>query len=245
MDKDTTIAWQEHDSSLFIDMGRVMIPRRDEIERTIVGLIPAREDEPFVGVDLAAGSGWLSRAILERFPQARMLLLDGSETMLAEARSSLSDYDGHFDTRIFRLEDDNWIDALDRKVRCVVSSLAVHHLDDAGKQRLFARLYERLEPGGALLIADLVQPTSEVALRFAAEEWNQAVRRQSLEQRNSDDVYRFFVDEGWNIFEHPDPMDMPSYLPDQLTWLTAIGYTGVDAFWAYAGHAVYGGFRST
>jgi hypothetical protein len=40
-------------------------------------------------------------------------------------------------------------------------------------------------------------------------------------------------------------MDMPSYLPDQLTWLTAIGYTGVDAFWAYAGHAVYGGFRST
>ena len=237
------LLWREADSALFIEMGRVMIPRRDEIERTIVSLIPAGDDA-WTGVDLATGSGWLSRAILEQYPQARMLLLDGTETMLAEARSSLATFSGRFDTRIFQLEDDRWIDRLDGDVRCFVSSLAVHHLDAAGKRRFFARLYDRLEPGGALLIADLVQPTSEMGRLFAAHAWNEAVRHQSLELHGNDDIYRFFVTEGWNIFEHPDPMDTPSALPDQLHWLADIGYTGVDVFWSYAGHAVYGGFKA-
>ena len=98
--------WQEADSSTFIDVGRVMIPRRDEIERTIVELIPATPDDAFTVVDLAAGAGWLSGAILGRHPRARALLLDGSATMLEEAGRNLATYAGRFELRQFRLEDD-------------------------------------------------------------------------------------------------------------------------------------------
>src|SRR5262249_60905680 len=40
----------------------------------------------------------------------------------------------------------------------VVSALAVHHLDGAGKQRLFAQVARVLRPGGRLVLGDLVVP---------------------------------------------------------------------------------------
>ncbi|HAX23798.1 MAG TPA: class I SAM-dependent methyltransferase, partial [Chloroflexi bacterium] len=137
-------SWQESDSATFIDVGRVMIPRRDEIERTIVALVPGKPDAELTVVDIAAGVGWLSKAILARYPRAHALLLDGSDTMLAEAERNLAEYAGRYELRQFRLEDEGWIDALPAPVRCVVSSLAIHHRDAAGKRALYRRLLPAL-----------------------------------------------------------------------------------------------------
>lgn len=41
-----------------------------------------------------------------------------------------------------------------------------------------------------------------------------------------------------------DDIDFPSTLPEQLGWLVDAGFVGVDVFWARAGHALFGGFRS-
>ena len=40
----------------------------------------------------------------------------------------------------------------------VVSALAVHHLDGAGKADLFARVTARLRPGGRFVLGDIVVP---------------------------------------------------------------------------------------
>jgi tRNA (cmo5U34)-methyltransferase len=40
----------------------------------------------------------------------------------------------------------------------VVSALAVHHLDGAGKADLFARVADRLRPGGRFVLGDVVVP---------------------------------------------------------------------------------------
>ena len=52
------------------------------------------------------------------------------------------------------------------------------------------------------------------------------------------------VRERWNIYYHPDPVDKPSTLPEQLRWMEEAGFEGVDVFWARAGHALLGGYRS-
>lgn len=238
-----SLPWKETDSALFVEMGRVMIPRRDEIERTIMSLIPAREDEAFTFVDIAAGTGWLTHAILDRFPRSSAVVLDASQTMLEEAARQLKTYDGRVTFQQFQLEQPEWEHRVRGAIRCFASSLAIHHLDGPGKRALFARLYERLEPGGGLLIADIVQPATEWARRLAAAEWYAEVRRQSLEFTGSLETYEFFVKERWNVLEHPDPMDMPSTVAEQLTWLSGIGFHGADVFWALAGHAVYGGYK--
>lgn len=240
---DTGNAWSEADSRRFIDLGRVFTPARDEIGETILDLIPARRDETFLAVELGVGAGWLSEAILERFSRAQVLGLDGSPAMLRETESRLRRFAGRFELRRFTLEDTAWRAALGAEVRCVVSSLVVHHLDAAGKQALYHDLYAQLEAGGALLIADLVAARGDWQRRAMIRWWDAKVQRQSLAITGSLDAYETFKHEQWNWFESPDPMDRPSTLPDHLVWLAAAGFCATDVFWARAGHAVYGGYK--
>jgi tRNA (cmo5U34)-methyltransferase len=235
--------WSEADSRHFLEVGQIHTPGRAEIRETLLDLIPAEQDEPFLAVELGVGGGWLSEAILRRFPASRVVGFDGSPTMLRETGARLSPFAGRFELRPFRLEDRSWLAEVGADTRCFVSSLVIHHLDASGKQALYRDLCSRLETGGALLIADVVAPNGERERRCMARWWDAEVERQSLAATGARAVYRRFVDDGSNWYAHPDPMDMPSTVSEHLAWLTEAGFTDVDVFWLRAGHAVYGGYK--
>lgn len=235
-------AWSEADSEAFIARGKVFTPRRDEIARALLDLTPAAPDDAFLAVELGVGAGWLSEALLRRFPRARILGLDGSPRMLAETGRRLAEFGDRVELRPFRLEKNDWLAALP-PARVILSSLVIHHLTGPGKQTLYHRLFDALAPGGALLVCDLVQAASEPARQYMARFWEDEVRRQSQATTGRVDAYQDFVTSGWNLYDHPDPVDMPDSLADHLDWLRAVGFVGVDAFWVRAGHAVYGGYR--
>jgi SAM-dependent methyltransferase len=237
------IVWSEENSRHFIELGRIYTPARDEIQKTILDLIPAEHDEAFLAVELGIGSGWLSAAILARFPAARVLGLDGSPTMLQETAARLQQFAGRFELQLFQLEGRSWTMGIAPDVRCFVSSLVIHHLDAAGKQAHYRDLYAHLEDGGAALIADLVAPRSEWERWYMARWWDAEVKRQSLAMTGSLQAYQQFVDERWNWYEYPDPMDMPSTVPDHLQWLSEAGFAAANLFWERAGHAIYGGYK--
>ncbi len=235
-------SWGEDESRVFIEFGRAMVPGREEIERTILDLLPAARDEPFMGVEIGTGAGWLCAAVLREFPGARMVGLDGSKEMLREAKELLAPYHDRVELRPFRLEEASWIEELPT-ARVFLSSLVLHHLDASGKRGLFARLFDRLEPGGALLFADVMEPRTEIARRRFADSWTEEIRRRSLAIHGDERAHEFFVRERWNIYEYPDPADKPSTLPEQLRRLEEAGFEGVDVFWAKAGHALLGGYK--
>ncbi|HEV2094223.1 MAG TPA: methyltransferase domain-containing protein [Rubrobacter sp.] len=234
-------AWGEDESKVFVEYGRAMVPGREEIERTILDLIPSGPDDPFSGVEIGTGAGWLSAAVLREFPKARMVGLDGSPEMLKTAAERLTPYGDRAELRRFRLEDPSWTDGLPT-VRVFLSSLVLHHLDGAGKRDLFGRLFDRLEPGGALLFADVMEPRTELARSHFATAWEEDIRRRSVEFHGDGRAHEFFVRERWNFYDHPDPGDKPSTLPEQLRWMEEAGFEGVDVFWARAGHALLGGY---
>jgi tRNA (cmo5U34)-methyltransferase len=234
--------WGEDESRVFVQFGRAMVPGREEIERTILDLIPAKPDEPFLSVEIGTGTGWLSAAVLREFSKARILGLDGSPEMLKAAAGLLTPYGERVELRRFRLEEPSWTEGLPT-VRVFLSSLVLHHLDGAGKRELFGRLFDRLEPGGALLLADLMEPRTERARRHFAAAWEEEIRRRSEEIHGDERAYEFFVRERWNIYDHPDSSDKPSTLPEQLRWMEEAGFEGVDVFWARAGHALLGCYR--
>jgi tRNA (cmo5U34)-methyltransferase len=242
---DSNPIWSEENSREFIELGRVFTPERQEIQATLLDLIPAADDDAFQVVELGVGEGWLSEAILERFPGSKVLGLDGSETMLRQTAERLRRFAGRFELLPFRLEDPTWRTGFTGDVRCFVSSLVVHHLDDLGKRTLYRDLFGRLADGGALLLADIVAPAGEWERRFVAQSYDAIVRRQSLAMTGSLDAYKQFVATNWNLFEHPDPMDMPSTVAEHLTWLTEAGFSNVSVFRLHAGHAVYGGYKSS
>lgn len=239
------LPWTEQDSRTFIEAGAIHTPSREQIRQVILDLIPAAEDEVFQAVELGSGSGWLSQAILEKFPGARMLALDGSPLMLEETTRCLANFAGRFEVRQFRLEEASWMAHLPHDLRCIVSCLVVHHLDGPGKQTLYREAFRHLNDPGALIIADLVAPRSTRERRLLAKEWDAEVRRQSLEFTGALDSYQAFVADHSNWYQHPDPVDMPSTVPEHLSWLEDAGFESAHVFWMRAGHAVYGGFKET
>lgn len=243
MSDDRAPGWEEADSALFLEWGEIFTPRRQQLASMLLSLIPATTTDAFRAVELGVGSGWLAEAVLERFPRASVQGLDGSTTMLDAARSRLAPFGGRFTAGRFELMDSAWPDALSTDFKVIFSSLTLHHLDDAEKKVLYARLRPHLASGGALVIADIIAPANELGRKALAASWDTDVRQQSREATGDDSAFQRFQSEKWNIFAYPDPdVDKPSNIQNNLTWLSEAGYTGVDAFWVRSGHAVYGGY---
>ncbi len=241
--------WSEENSRFFIEYARYFVPDRESQMRTLCSLVPD-PGEPFYILELACGQGLLAGALLERFPNCTVHGLDGSHEMLQTARQHLEVFGDRFSTGKFDLADTSW-----RKhepfYQAVVSSLAIHHLDDAaesaaGKKALFQDVYGMLRPGGAFLVADIIRPAGPTSAMVAANAYDDAVRRQALEIEGDLRAFEHFEREQWNIFRYPDDtIDKPSTLLDQLHWLEAAGFQHVDVFWLRAGHAIFGGYKES
>lgn len=234
--------WSEAASAQFLDYGRFFVPARETQIQTICALIPPQV-VPFTVWELACGEGLLAEAILQQHAHSHVIGYDGSATMRSKAQERLAAYGHRFQPRPFDLFAADWRQT-ETAVHAVVSSLAIHHLDDTQKQHLYNDLYDLLAPHGALIVADLVQPTSAYGTAVAVHAWDEAVRQRSLELTGNDDAFTAFVHEKWNLYRYPDPMDKPSSLFDQLQWLAYAGFTGVDVFWMQAGHVIFGGYKS-
>src|SRR5690606_5959505 len=74
--------WTERDTETFIALGRYYVPERDRQIATICAAVPPPAGSARL-VELCCGEGLLARALVERFPAATILALDGSEAMLA------------------------------------------------------------------------------------------------------------------------------------------------------------------
>jgi tRNA (cmo5U34)-methyltransferase len=103
-------------------------------------------------LELGTGSGETALRVLANQAGVGWVGIDASEPMLGRARERLPGAD----LRLQRLEDE----LPSRPFDLVVSALAVHHLDGAGKQGLFSRAAGVLEPGGKFVLGDVVVPAA-------------------------------------------------------------------------------------
>jgi tRNA (cmo5U34)-methyltransferase len=136
------------DPSTYLESMRADIPVFDELQEETAQAtegVAARDI-----LELGVGTGMTTKRVLAAHPQARLVGIDESEAMLAEA-----DIAG--DLRVSRLEDPLPEGPFD----LVVSCLAIHHLDAEGKQDLFRRIAEVLRPAGRFVLADVVVPERE------------------------------------------------------------------------------------
>ncbi len=231
----------EVDWDVYRRLAPAAVPRRAEQIATLLSLIPFRVDEPFKAIELGCGEGYLSASLLECYPRATVLALDGSAEMLERATARLEVFGERARVGPFDLESDEWLEQVDG-AHVVTSSLCVHHLDDAGKRKLFSEVSHRLSRRGSLLIADLVEPQRAEARALFEATWDRAAEEQSMATTGSRALYDLFIQSEWNLYRHPDAIDMPSPLFAQLQWLQEAGFTGVDCWWLAGGHAIYGGY---
>lgn len=239
----TNQQWSEENTRAFLDRGKYFVFEREYQMETLLRLIPD-PGRPFQVLELCCGEGLLAEQVLSRWPHATVHGLDGSPGMLEAAAKRLARFGRRFSSRLFELGAADWREQQD-PVWAVLSSLAIHHLDRAGKARLFRDAARFVEPGGVLLIADLVRPETPAGMAYAGWAYDEAVRRRALELDGNERAFDEFKRLEWNYFYHPDdPVDHPSTLMEQLRMLGRAGFESVDVFWMRAGHAIFGGTRA-
>ena len=191
---------------------RRLVPDYDRFYDEAVGALGFARRPVGAVLDLGAGTGLLARRVLEAHPDARVTLLDGAPAMLDQARAALGDRCDYVVGDLADPPPDGPWDA-------VVSALAIHHLADAGKRALFARVRETLAPGGVFVNAEQVAgPTAALDARYA--EWHEARARAA----GSDD-------EEWAGAERRMEADRCSSVEDQLAWLRAGGFPEADCLY--------------
>jgi tRNA (cmo5U34)-methyltransferase len=234
-------AWTENDSQTYREIADVAVPRRQEMVATLVSTVPFTADEPVKILELGSGDGRIAEALLTVFPRATLTALDGSDAMRRETIRRLALFGERARVAAFDVAALDWWDRM-FGVDLIVSSLCLHHLNDAKQQYLYKAAADRLSPRGALLIADLVDPQHPAARRLAADQWD-AQAKQQADALGAPELFQRFVEARWNHFRFPDPADQPSALFHHLVWLRHAGFAAVDCFWLNAGHAVFGGFK--
>jgi tRNA threonylcarbamoyl adenosine modification protein (Sua5/YciO/YrdC/YwlC family) len=143
------------DAGSYADEIRAEIPSYDAFQAAVAGASGAGAGLRVL--DLGTGTGETARLVLERHPDASLVGIDENEGMLAVAQGRLPSE--RVSLRTGRIEEPLPEGPFD----LVVSALAVHHLDDAGKAELFARVREVLGPGGLFVLGDVVVPVDPAA----------------------------------------------------------------------------------
>src|SRR5919199_2878877 len=120
----------EWDTDRYLDMMLDSVPSYLELQEQVAAATDGLQVQRLL--ELGIGTGETTRRVLARHPHAKLVAVDNSEPMLERARNEFAGAELHRG----RLEDPPPPGPFD----LVVSSLALHHLDGAGKRKLFQRV---------------------------------------------------------------------------------------------------------
>jgi ubiquinone/menaquinone biosynthesis C-methylase UbiE len=186
-------------------------------------------------LDVGAGSGLLSRILLERYPAAQAVLVDYSDPMLEAARQQFNEKQATICKA--DLNTPSWIESVRSHAPfdVVVSGYAIHHLADERKRALYREIYEVLAPGGVFVnVEHVASPT----------DWVESLFIESF----ADNLYAATQHEGYTreqIVErlHEDDGDICASVESQCEWLRQIGFQHVDCYMKIYALAVFGGCK--
>lgn len=117
---------------------RISVPHEEWAE-AVLGRLPLRGDEAVL--DAGCGTGRVTRMLVERLPEGRVVAVDGSAAMIEKVREVLRPEDDAFVADLAELD-------LAAPVDAIVSSAVFHWIPD--HDALFRRLRAVLRPGGRL-----------------------------------------------------------------------------------------------
>jgi tRNA (cmo5U34)-methyltransferase len=179
-------------------------------------------------LDLGAGTGNLSRAILEKTNSVHVTLMDFSENMLAEAPHVLKQFVGCYETVV-----SNFItDPLpNKKFQAIVSSFAIHHCRGRDQYRkLYKKIFARLARPGIFVCCDVVSGSDETMSKRDENEWAAFMRDKS-----------FASEEINKVLSNYHVEDSPASCGTHLELLKGAGFKIADIVWKKANFAVYAG----
>lgn len=202
---------------------RFLIPCFDDFYGTALAL---SEEVTLVKniLDVGAGTGLMSAFFHEKYPNAKITLVDISSAMLKKAEER---FDGNKNIS-FLNADFATVNLPENHYDLVVSGLAIHHLPDTLKQQLFGKIAKALKPGGWFINADQVLGETALAEKIYTENWKNHVEQNP----------NLTKDEKQSAFERIK-VDIMAPLKAQLEWLEHAGLKNANCYYQYHNFVVF------
>ncbi|MGV8967305.1 MAG: class I SAM-dependent methyltransferase [Cellulomonas sp.] len=208
--------------------------RKNAAQWRLLGeLLPFDTQDAFTFADLGAGTGSATSEILRQYPRSTAILTDFSAPMMAVGELAMEPFAGRFHYLKFDMSTNDWPAALPRTLDAIVTSMCVHHLPDHRKEGLFTEIFGHLVPGGWYLNYDSVRsadPLVTAAWQRVIDLDPEALRKRlhgtADEQARRSNHRRYLLP-----------------LPQQLDYLRAAGFEGIDVYWKNLDDVIYGGCR--
>jgi tRNA (cmo5U34)-methyltransferase len=216
------VAADEYDRAI-----QTFIPGYDRMIATIVHWLDGHVPAGGLVVDLGAGTGSLSAAILDALPEVRVQLVDVDPNMLDVAAARCAAHAGRFELRHASFED--------QLPRChaVVASLALHHVaSHSDKRELYGLILTALEPGGLVVVGDLLVHSEGPERQRILQDWYLHMEQSGISNEEADAHFAQWAEEDHYVS-----------LPDELALIASAGFPRPECFWRDGGMAVYGGFK--
>jgi SAM-dependent methyltransferase len=103
--------------------------RKPIIDR-LIAAVPFARDAAIEVLDVGGGAGAITAAVLEAFPNAKVVLQDYSEPMLARARERVSAHAARVRYAVSDFKDPGWANQVGGPFDLIVSGIAIHNLYD-------------------------------------------------------------------------------------------------------------------
>ena len=136
------------------------MPDRELRIRVLLDVLDAIAGRTPNVLDLACGTGTITRRVVDRFPAARSIGVDVDPVLLTIASATFA---GDDRVRIVHadLRDPAWVDVVPEQVDAVLTATALHWLAEDAVRRVYDDLAHLVRPGGVFAHAE-VMPLAEL-----------------------------------------------------------------------------------
>jgi tRNA (cmo5U34)-methyltransferase len=194
---------------------RQLIPCFDDFYSLPVQFMDFEGDNPKV-LDIGSGTGLFASALLGKYPNAQITLIDLSDKMLEIARKRFAEYPD------FKFIEADYINyEFSGQFDIIISALSIHHLTPHQKENLYKKCFDLLSENGIFVNADQVlSPYPEVEKVFC-ELWKHSIQESGLSLKEVREAVE------------RTSYDNPSTLEEQLKWLRDAGFKYADCIYKY------------
>lgn len=220
---------------------KLMHPNRNKMIDIALEILPFHPNSSITALDLGCGTGYFSKNFLQQYSEAKIIAIDGAESMVDLAKVRLAH---QIDRVAFRVGDFRELSKHVPGVEdfdVIYSSYALHHLDQAEKLEVIRQSVILLKSGGWFLNADLIVAESKtIEMRIQEMRVAGIVRRAQEGNSRFADMQstRRFLDE-----LEKNEGDQPLTLLGDLKLLKKAGLNNSSVFWSEYREAVTGGVK--
>lgn len=194
---------------------KMLIPCFNDFYSVPISTINTKADCPSV-LDIGSGTGLFSSYIKDKYPDARIALIDLSEKMVAVSKERFAN-----DKDIRYIVADYMEYKFEEKFDIIISSLSIHHLSDEEKKQLYNKIFLLLNPDGIFINADQILGHTPYIEELYKKDWKDKIERSGLTKQEIEAAY------------DRTKLDQMASLNDQIDWLKECGFHDVDCIYKY------------